>query len=535
MTRLLLPLLLLGCGPEPSPEPSVTTEDGSITIEAAPLVRLTSEQYRNTVVDLLGGPLPAAPLMADSNPYLFFTIGAASTAVAETDLQNLEEAAAAFAGAVFDDPDRRSALVGCTPENPGDACTSAFLERFGRRAYRRPLTDTERQRWLGITEGLADGDPWQGMRMAVSGMLQSPHLLYLTRVGTAVSDAPGLRELDGYEIASRLSYLLWEGPPDDALLDDAAAGRLKTTEGLGAAFDRMVDDPRVRSSVQAFFAQYFDLPRLDQITRSEEAYPTFTPTLAAAMRTEVELMVDDLVFRRQADVRELFSTRRTFVNRELADLYELDAPGASAVAFVPVQLPEDGPRAGMLTLGAFLTMNAREVQTSPTLRGKYLLERVLCGTIGVPPDDVDLNLDPAGPTPTTLRERLAQHREHPTCNACHKLIDPPGLLFESFDAIGAWRTEDAGLPIDSTGELNGTPLANARELAELLETDERVGRCMVRQLYRHTHARLDTDAEESTLDQLHGAFADSRFRFLDLMRAVVLHDSFRFIASEDVP
>jgi hypothetical protein len=253
-----------------------------------------------------------------------------------------------------------------------------------------------------------------------------------------------------------------------------------------------------------------------------------------AMRTEAKLLVDDLVFRRDADVRGLFSTRRTFVNTELAKLYGVEAEGATAVAFVPVELPEDGHRAGFLTLGAFLTMNAHEATTSPTLRGKYLRERVLCAEVPPPPPDIDTDIDPSPNEPKTLRERLEQHRSNPACAACHVLMDPPGFLFESFDAVGAYRTEDSGYPVDSTGELDGVPLANARELANLLATHERVSRCMVKQLFRHSMGRLDERSEGPAIEAIHTRFEASGFRFRELLVALISDESFRFVAPPKV-
>jgi hypothetical protein len=334
----------------------------------------------------------------------------------------------------------------------------------------------------------------------------------------------------GWEMASRLSFLLWNTTPDDALLDAAAAGELMDPAGLVAHAERLLADPRARAAVQDFFAQYFDLARLSGVERDPASYPAFSPTIAGSMRTEVQLLVDDFVFRRDADIRGVFGTRTTFVNDELAALYGVDAHGASAIAYVPVELPENGPRAGLLTLGAFLAMNAHETETSPTLRGKYVRERVLCQVVPPPPDDVDTQIDPSDMEGKTLRERLEEHRENPSCAACHAFIDPPGFLFEHFDSIGAYRTEDNGWPIDASGDLDGIPLADARDLAEALKDDPRVGTCVVTQLLRHAHGRLEAQEERSIIDDLDARFEDEGYRFRALLLHVVSHDGFRFLA-----
>ncbi|HLM73541.1 MAG TPA: DUF1592 domain-containing protein, partial [Polyangiaceae bacterium] len=460
------------------------------------LPRLTAAQYRNTVVDLLGPKIPMTPIEADTNPYLFYNIGATSTTLSELGVQQFEESADAATRTVFSDPAWRAVLVGCQPAAPGDACAAEFLGRFGRRAFRRPLSAEELARYTAVAADLAQPDAWEGIRLAVAGMLQSPHFLYRVELSGFDAENPGggKRLLNGFEMAARLSFLLWNTTPDEALLDAAARGDLGSPEGIAAEAERLLAHPRAIATIQEFFAQYLDLGRLDGIARSPATYPLFTPGMAQAMRKEIELLVNHVVFEEEGDTRSIFSTRRTFVNSELAALYGVEAPGADVTTFVPVVLDPDGPRAGLLTFGAFLTMNAHETQTSPTARGKYVRERVLCQTVQPPPPDVDTTLDPpTAEMPKTVRERLEEHRKNPACAACHAFIDPPGFLFEHFDSIGAYRTVQAGdLPIDSTGDLDGIPLTDAKGLAGLLEDDPRVGRCMVTQLFRHAQGRLDT-------------------------------------------
>jgi hypothetical protein len=406
-----------------------------------------------------------------------------------------------------------------------------FLEDFGRRAYRRPLTADELLRWQQISVQLASPDAWEGLRLAVSGMLQSPYFIYRVELGEPDPERPGRLRFTSHEMASRLSFLLWNTTPDDELLDAAAGDTLLTEDGLREHAERMLADPRASKAIQQFFAQYFDLGRLDGIARDPTVYPSFTSTLPASMRTEVQLLVDDFVFRRDADIRGIFGTRNTFVNEELAALYGVDAPGASPIAFVPVELPEDGPRAGMLTLGGFLMMNAHETEPSPTRRGKYLRERVLCQTVMPPPDDVDTNIPEEMGDAQTLRERLEQHAENTVCAGCHNFIDPPGFLFESFDSVGVFRTVDKdGYPIDATGALDGVELSSATELGPLLAEDPRVGQCVVKQLFRHAQGRLETEAERDIVTDLDDRFADDGYRFKRLLLTLVTHEGFRTLA-----
>lgn len=498
------------------------------------LPRLTQKQYHNTILELFGPGLPAPGLEADTNPYLYFSIGAATTTLSEAGTEQYEQAADAITRAVFDDPARRVALTGCEPAGPGDACVAGFLTAFGRRVYRRPLTADEQGRWLAVATDLAEGDAWRGVQLMVAGLLQSPHFLYRVELGVVDAGDPTRRRYTGWEMASRLSFLLWDRTPDDALLLAAEQGLLDTEEGLAAEAERLLADPRADEAMADFFTQFLDLGRLDGVTRDPARYPLFSPTMVASMLTEVRLRVEDLVNRRDIDVRRLFSSRETFLNSELAALYGVTAEGATPVTFVPVELPEDGPRAGILTSGAFLTMNAHETATSPTARGKYVRERVLCETVPPPPDDVDTDLDDEMGEAKTTREKMELHRKDPKCAGCHMVTDPPGFLFENFDPIGAYRTLDNGYPVDASGELDGQPLADARGLADLLPDDERVGQCIVNQLYRHGSSRLEQPFERTGLREIAAEFAAGGYRFRELMVLMVTSEAFRTVADEEV-
>ncbi len=539
----LLPLLMGGafgaaaCVGEigdPAPlDPGNTTNPGvvepAVYEPAAPVLPLlTTLQYERALVDLFGPNVPRLPTEPDTNPYLFESIGAASTTLSELGTEQYEQAAEAATQYVFSDPLRRSILLGCEPAAPGDACFQSYLARFGRRAFRRPLTTDELARWTTIATNLAQPDLWEGIRLATSGLLQSPHFIYRVELGAPHPENPERRVLTGFEVASRLSFFLWNTLPDEELLSAAENGELDTTDGIEKHAARLLSDERAREAIARYFSQYLDLGRLEGVERNPANYPLFTSTTNHAMRHEVELIVDHIV-QVGGDARSIFSTQKTFVNSDLAALYGVSAPGADATTFVPVSLPKDGPRAGILTLGAFLTMNAHETQTSPTARGKYVRERVLCQVVQPPPPDIDTNLEPeSGQEALTVRQLLEEHRKNPACSGCHAFIDPPGFLYEHFDSIGAYRDKLPGnLPVDSSGDLDGVPLNNARDLADILTTDKRVGRCIVTQLYRHAQARLDTDGEKPAIDELDAAFAGAGYDFRALLLELVTHEAFR--------
>ena len=493
--------------------------------------RLTAAQYRNTLEDLFGEDLPRTPIEPDTNPYLFYSIGASTTEVSEQGVEQYGEAAFVIAAAVFADPARQARVLACAPASPDDACVDAYVRGVGRRLYRRPLDEDEVARWLSVARDTAEGDPARGAETVLAGMLQSPSFLYRIEQGEPRPEGDGtMHRYTAWEMAGRLAFLLTDAGPDDTLLDAAERGELDTPDQLSAHAERLLEGPRARAAVQSFFAQYLDLKRLEQVDLDPLLYPGFSRGLVRAMETEVRLLVDDLVFRRRADIRGLFSAPRGYVNRELAALYGIEAPGATTTAFVPVTFGADVPRAGVLTLGAFLTMNAHRTETSPTLRGKFIRERVLCQEVPPPPANVNLDLARGEGEPPTLRERLEAHRSNPVCAGCHAFIDPPGFLFEHYDSMGRYRDAVEGYPVDSSGDLDGKPLDDAMDLARTLADKTEVGKCMVRQLYRFANSRLDTRTDRAALQSLEERFTASGHDFRALLLALVRSEGFRLVA-----
>lgn len=528
-------IFLLACT---DPQGGGSGPDPAVFAPAAPVMpRLTALQYRNALRDIFGGALPATALEPDTNPYLFYSIGASTTALSELGTQQYAEAATVISDALFADAARRKALLGCAPAKPDDACASDFVKRVGRALFRRPLPAADVERWLTVARTTADGDAYRGLRYALAGMLQSPRFLYRIEVGApdpADSSAQPRRRYDAYEMAQRLSFFLWNTTPDEELLAAAGRGELLDDESLRTQAARLLAAPRAHAAVQSFFEQYLNLGGLSKLERDPARFPAYSKTLGTSMRSEVSLLVEDLVFHRDVDIRELFSSPRTFVNTELAALYQLQAPGATEVAFVPVELPAGGPRVGLLTLGAFLVANAHPTETSPTLRGKYLRERILCQLVPPPPGNINLNLDETGMKPRTVRERLEEHRRNPACAGCHKIMDPPGLLFETFDAIGAYRATVNDQPVQTEGEIDGVTYADARALAQRLRADPLVAQCLVKQVYRHANGRLDQPGDERALADLTQRFAASGHRFRELLLALVQSEGFRTAAPAEV-
>lgn len=503
--------------------------------------RLTRPQYLNSVSDILGVDASDLELEPDTNPYLFTSIGAGESTLSSLGAERYAEAAIEIARRYFERPERLEVDLGCTPSSLEDGCSDQFVRWLGLRLYRRPLTEVEVERWRAHASAILQVSPdiesqqeavLFGLQWSLAGMLQSPQMLYRLEVGEP-DPAGSERRYTSLEMASRLAFTLQNTTPDPDLINAGLSGALVDPLALEAEIDRLLETSSARDAVSAFFAQYLDLARIQRVERDPARYPGASPALFQAMELEVQLLVDELVFRDRADIRRLFKQQRAYVNATLAAHYDLSVEGASPVVFEPIELGSDSPRVGILGLGAFLTMNAHPTETSPTLRGKYIRERLLCQEVPPPPDDIDLNLEREEGEAETLRERLELHRADPACFGCHQFIDPPGLIFESFDSVGRFRDSLDGATLDTSGEIDGVSIATAADLANFLANDPRLTQCMVRQLYRFAQGRLETVGEEGELERLHARFASGGFRFRKLLKALALSDGFRTLSLQE--
>ncbi len=338
--------------------------------------------------------------------------------------------------------------------------------------------------------------------------------------------------LDAWEVASRLSYLVWNTTPDDALLDAAERGDLDDAEGLSVEVDRLLESPRARVGTVQVFVDMLDLDALHSLQKDGTLLPAFTPTIGPAMREEMVRVIEDTVIDRR-DVRRLFDTRKGFVDAELAALYGLS--GSFGSDFTEVELPET--RGGLLTLAGFLAINSGEASTSPTKRGLTARRMLMCTTIPPPPPDVEADLpEPGGGEHQTKREQLEEHRANPTCAGCHELTDPIGLALEHFDALGGYRETDEGLAIDPSGKLDGEPFDDAIGLGAALIDHPTMSDCTIRNLYRYAVGHVEQPDEEETIEALVAALEDSGFDVRATIEALVTSESFRVgIAPEDAP
>lgn len=494
------------------------------------LRQLTTVQYKNSLRDLFGDAVTLpSNLEPDTALSGLYAIGASTVALSARSTELFETAARDITTQIFSDATKRQSLLGCDPTQ--QSCLESFVSTFGRRAWRRPLAADEVTKYVTLAQSgqTASGDAWQGASLIVSAMLQSPNFLYRVEIGTIDAAQPTRRWLDSFEVASRLSYLLWSSTPDDTLLDAAASGTLTDPTLIATQAQRLLNDTRAQAAVENFFAEYLGLNNLQAAQKLPEAYPAFTPSLRSAMQQETLLTLRTLAFDEGTDFRSLLTSHTTFVNTELAELYGMPAPNGDGMG--RTTLAADSPRVGLLGQASLLTMYSHASTSSPTQRGKFVREILLCQSIPAPPPNVNTTLpDTAGAV--TKREKLAIHAEG-SCAACHSLMDPIGLALENFDGIGAYRETDNGAPIDASGELDGVAFADAAGLGQVLSQHARFPECVARTLYRYSMGHLEEPGEEPAITSLVGSFSTSGYKLKDLLLATAQLPGFRYVGALD--
>ena len=515
-----------------------TGTPGAFVPSPSRLRRLTSLEYRNTVVDLLGvGTAVTTEFERDTALNNLTAIGASTIALSAPVTEQFETSALALSEALVKDAARRQAVFGCEPTGPTDeTCLRTFVTTFGRRTFRRPLATEEVEAYVGLgrTASTTLSDFWGGARYALAALLQSPNFLYRAELGSVDATTPDRRRLDGFELATRLSYLLWATTPDLELLDAAESGSLSTADGLAAQMARLLASSRSTDAISNVLSEMLRLADVENLVQLPAVYPqAASPTLGASMRAETQAFLRGVLLDGDADYRELFTSKNTFLNAELAELYGIS--GVSGTALVPTLLPADGPRAGYLGQGSFLALNAKTNNTSPTFRGKFIIETLLCSAIQPPPNDVVTDL-PETDASLTMREQLINHQTNETCAGCHAIMDPMGLALEHFDGIGAYRENDRGMPLIVSGEFEGVAFDGARDLGEALanriltpEGSPKTADCLVRNLYRAATGHLEQAGDEVVISRLNTAFSANGFRIRGALSELVASDGFAFV------
>jgi hypothetical protein len=497
-----------------------------------PLRRLTIREYRNTIRDLLGDTtsLGAAELASEpddltNNAFPFRQPTLMGTAETD-DFQGAAELLVRNLAA------RISSILPCTPANAGAeaGCATQFINTFGGKAYRRPVTTAEAANLMALyqTGRTTLGLDFNGaVGLLVETMLQAPAFLYHWEIdpGAAVREGSVIR-LGNYQLASRLSYYLWGSMPDAALFSAAAAGKLATGEGVREQAERMLRDPKAEDMVADFVTDWLDVNTLSIRPKDPAFYPTWNADLATSMENEVRSFSTSIVFGTGL-LRDLLTSTKTSVNQSLAGVYGVTGVTGTAPKAVTLNASE---RAGILTMAGFLAAHGVANGSSPVMRGHGVYSRLLCGTVPDPP-----NVVPPAKPPTpglTTRQRFEEHDMNPCTGACHAVMDPIGYAFEHYDGIGRYRTTDQNLPVDSSGTipLDGEKktFTDAVGLAALLAGSPQVQTCLTRQMVRYALNRWDTAADVASIQAADAAFKSAGTDIRTLITNIATTRTFRY-------
>lgn len=494
------------------------------------LPRLTRVQYDNTIRDLLQITSQPSSMLAPD------TTGPMD----QRAWDGFQAAAEALSTQVMADTALRGRVIPCTPTGDGAACARMFIEQFGRRAYRRPLTTAEIDRYMAIytsrTTITAGGTFDQAAQVILKAFLESPG--FLTKAELSSTPEGSYFALDGYEIASRLSYMLWGSMPDDALFAAAAANALSTPQQIRDQAQRMLMDSKARAKVATFHQQYAHMgegTRWVDIMRDPALYPTFNPAMTSALSQETSRFFDYIVFDAGGSFKDMFTSNVGFVNATLAPLYGLN-PAQYGATLTQVNL-DPATRAGVFTRAGFLTSYSLYDRASPILRGAFIQKDVLCRTIPMP--DNSFFSTPLPPGAATNRERVDQQTAGGECVACHhEVINPTGFALEAFDAIGMHQTTEkgTGAAINTEADvlIGGTKVhvTGPADLMNKIAASPEAAQCYAQKWVQYAYERPLTSQDLCTVQDLAGKMGQGSYSVVNMIADLTQSQQFRYRAKE---
>jgi hypothetical protein len=492
----------------------------------APLRRLTDVQYRNVIADLFHGAVAPSDDFPETSLAYEYTTEAAADAITELAAEQVLVAAEDVAAQVMTDA---TAILGC---EPSPDCVATFIDDFGARAFRHPVTDDERALLLAAYEEGAAASPTEGVGRVVAVTLQLPQFLYLLEAGEVDAEDPDVVRLTDHELATRLSFLLWDTLPDDELRGLADAGQLRDADALEEQARRLLADPRAQAAMGRFHREWLELPPLRGTEKDPGMYPQYDAALVASMGEQFDRLVASVMQGDEPTLARLLTADSVQIDANLAEIYGVEAPsdGWTELALDPEE------RAGILTTPLLLSAHATQIGSSTTHRGKMVRTRVFCHPIPAPPPEAVANA-PELPPDATERERAEALLQDPECGTCHSLMDGIGFGFEHFDAIGAWRTSYvSGTAVDATGMISGAPAGvtdgefhGAVELADRISGSDDVAACYVDHFVHHARgAAPTTEVEQCAADELVTSFIESGGELPRLVAELVRSDGFRY-------
>ncbi len=543
-TRLLVVAsaiaLLAGCegligdaegGPARAAEAFLCQNPNAITVGSSPVRRLTNTEYENTIRDLLGGNVPQVPEQpSDAVLEGSFENDAQSLGPSDVRIARYETAAMTLGEHAVNDSTARNRVVPCATADAD--CGRQFVESFGKRAFRRPLTEAELSRWVDFFESQRVSIDFDAaVQLTVAAMLQTPQFLYRLESEGGAADVNHI-ELSQHELASRLSYFLWETMPDDALLAAADAGELETDAQLEEQARRLLADRRARDAVRNFHRQWLYLDRVLDEDKVAELFPMWGPQARASAKEETLRFIETTFFE-GGTVEDLFTSNLAYVDDVMSELYDIPAPSEP---WAQVEL-DPTERAGLLSRVAFLAGFAHEANGSPPLRGVFVMERLLCEPRPSPPANADTSVPEPDPNagPVTNRDLFEERVAPSACQGCHVRIDGFGFGFENYDAAGIFRSEENGLPVDASGFANGigndAAYEGAVELQNLLGQSEVVRDCVAKQWFTYANGRPMEPADTCQVEAIQAELEANGGDLVELLVSIVTRPEFRLRTS----
>jgi hypothetical protein len=529
---------IIGSGGNEAVDDAVAKE---LCVVDTPIRRLTRFEYNNTVRDLLGDNSNPADVLPPEEEVAGFNNQAGALTTSDLLVEQYLKVAEGVSARAIGNMD--ALMEGCDPASQGsDACALSFIERWGQRAYRRPLEQEEVDRLQDVFDwALTDPDLGtfeDGIQVVIEVMLQSPSFLYRPEYGSGTPIEGDVVPFTSWEMATKLSYMLWNTMPDDVLFQAAENDVLSTREEIAAQAARMLEDDRAKDTIRNFHEQWLLLTQLDSVTKDTSVYPAYNAGLRPLWEEEIQTFIEDVILEGDGSLETLLTADYSFMNEELANFYGNDVlEPVTGTELRRVQL-DPTRRAGFLTSAALMATHANLNQSSPVFRGKFVREQLMCNTLPLPPNDLVIEPPQLDPNKTT-KEQFEEIGADPSCASCHSLMNPIGFIFEHYDGVGQWRDQQNGKDIDAVGEvvqtedIDGT-YDGAIELARALAGSTQVQECVSSQWFRFAYNRSVTPLDSCSTEQLNERFAASNFNIRELLVALTQTNAFLYRRAVDV-
>lgn len=493
------------------------------------LRRLNESEYHHTVADIFGEDIEVVGRFEpDVREHGLNAIGSSNLTITPAGFEQYYNIASGIMQQALDEK-RAAKTLGCAPAEGSffdDACAGSIINRYGRRLFRRPMTEQETQPYMALAKEASNTfeDFTYGMRLALTTMMATPDFLF--RVERSEIDPDGGLRLDAYSKATRLSHFLWNTTPDETLLTAAEKGELHTQEGLSKQVARMIESPKLEQGVRALFIDMLELDEFNNVSKDGQLYPKFSQLVLTSAKEETLLTIIDHLLANNGDYRELFTLQETFINRTLAAVYKTRYRFDQE--WSKYKFPEDEERSGILSQVGFLSLHSHPGESSPTLRGVAVNEIFRCIATPDPPANVDFSIvqDVNNPELNTRRKRLEAHATDPACAGCHNNIDPLGLPLDRFDALGQARPFEGDNLIDVGLQFKGQHYDGAPGLGEALANDPQVSKCFVNHVYGFATGRWARAESGQVVEDSYQAFEEGQYRLTQLFKDIVTHPDF---------